>query len=113
MAMFNSFFYVYQRAIYMISHGEWMMNRRRVRRGPRNACQKRVMAHRALFEVKKPKAVPRWWASEPSYHLMGYMCICIYIYILFLHYYIILDYIILYYIRLYYIILDYIILYSV
>eukprot|EP00435_Cladocopium_sp_Y103_P026553 s1050_g6.t1 len=25
--------------------------------GPRNACQKRVMAHRALFEVKKPKAV--------------------------------------------------------
>ena len=88
--MFNSFLYVYQRAIYMVSHGEWMMNIRRVRRGPRNACQKRVMAHRALFEVKKPKAVPRWWASEPSYHLMGIYSILI------LLYYIRLDYIMLY-----------------
>ena len=32
-----------------------------VAQGPRNACQKRVMAHRALFEVKKPNAVS--WRS--------------------------------------------------
>ena len=85
----------------MVSHGEWMMNRRRVRRGPRNACQKRVMAHRALFEVKKPKAVPRWWASEPSYHLMGYICIYIYSIFILLFYYIILYHIISYHIILY------------
>lgn len=35
--------------------------------GPRNACQKRVMAHRALFEVKKPKAVLNFGVGSPEF----------------------------------------------
>ncbi|CAK9025470.1 unnamed protein product [Durusdinium trenchii] len=35
--------------------------------GPRNACQKRVMAHRALFEVKKPRAVLNFGVGSPEF----------------------------------------------
>ena len=45
--------------------------------GPRNACQKRVMAHRAMFEVTSPNAVLNFGVGSPEHPALKQAVSCL------------------------------------